>query len=164
MGIKWQPVSFMRYERDWWRGKSMKRTSVNNRVQTLTFNIVLKQLYHFALNFWISVITLSLVNGFTSYSHTMLLGSDDLDIQHCSLTIWKTSIGFIRKFRKIYHLCYKTNFWGMKAREFVSCIKQRSISISHLRLSWIPISSIIMLRIHDSKSAVMYLLYLYMFS
>jgi len=40
---------------------------------TLTFNIVLEQLYHFALMFWISVITLSLVNGFTSYSHTMLL-------------------------------------------------------------------------------------------
>jgi len=37
--------------------------------------------------------TLLLVNGFTSYSHTMLLRSrptwplDDLDIQHCSLTI-----------------------------------------------------------------------------
>jgi len=33
---------------------------------TLTFNIVLQ----FALKFWISVIT-SLVNGFTSYSHTV---------------------------------------------------------------------------------------------
>ena len=53
------------------------------------------------LKFWISIISLSLVNGFTSYSHTMLLRSnpfhkhvaswpwpsDDLDIQHCSLTI-----------------------------------------------------------------------------
>ena len=57
--------------------------------------------YHFALKFWISVITLSLVNGFTSYSHTMLLRSrpfhqhvalwprpsDYRDSHHCTLTI-----------------------------------------------------------------------------
>jgi len=41
----------------------------------MTFNIVLEQLYRFALKFWISEMTLSLVNGFTSYSHTMLLRS-----------------------------------------------------------------------------------------
>ena len=41
----------------------------------MLFSIVLKQLYHFALTFWISVITLSLANVFTSYSHTMLLRS-----------------------------------------------------------------------------------------
>ena len=64
---------------------------------TLFFN----NFYHFVLKFGISIITLSLVNGFTLYSHTMLLRSrpfhphvvsspwpsDDLDIQHCSLTI-----------------------------------------------------------------------------
>ena len=56
---------------------------------TLFFN----NFYHFALKFWISVITLSLANWFTSYSHTMLQWwyrswpSDDLDIQRCSLTI-----------------------------------------------------------------------------
>jgi len=57
---------------------------------TLTFNIVLLHIYHFALTFWISVITLLLVNGFTSYSHTMLLlgkylfinmSHHDLDLQ-----------------------------------------------------------------------------------
>ena len=43
-------------------------------VMALTFNIVLLQLYQFALlKFWISEITCSLVNGSISYSHTVLL-------------------------------------------------------------------------------------------
>jgi len=42
---------------------------------TLTLNIVLAQLYHFALKFGVSIITLSLVNGFTSYSYKLLLRS-----------------------------------------------------------------------------------------
>ena len=48
----------------------------------------------FCVSFWISVISLSFVNWFTSYSHTMLIRSpfhqhvalcpsDDLNIQHC---------------------------------------------------------------------------------
>ena len=54
----------------------------------------------FALKFWFPLITFSLVNRFTSLSHELLLigirpfhqhvalwPSDDLDIQHCSLTI-----------------------------------------------------------------------------
>jgi len=76
---------------------------------TLTFNIVIYQLYHFALKFWISVITLSLVNGFTSYPHTILLRSDlfktmqyyDLDIQ-MTLTF---NIGIYQ----LYHFALK--FW-----------------------------------------------------
>ena len=80
---------------------------------TLTFNILLKQVYHFALKFCFSVITLSLVNGFTSYSHTMLLRSsslhqhvvswpwplEDLDFQHCSLTICFSVITFSLVYR-----------------------------------------------------------------
>ena len=71
---------------------------------TLFFN----NFYHFALKFWISVITLSLVHGFTSYSHTVFLRSrpfhlalwpwpsDDLDIQHCSLTIFVKNPALMR--------------------------------------------------------------------
>ena len=67
---------------------------------TLTFNIVFSN-YIICVKIWISVINLSLVNGFISYSHTMLLRSryfhlhvalwpwpsDDFYIQHCSSTI-----------------------------------------------------------------------------
>ena len=85
---------------------------------TLAINIVLKQLYHFALTFWISVIMLSLVHGFTLYSHTMLLRSspfhqhvascpwplDDLDIQHSSLTICVKVLFFSYKHLISWHI------------------------------------------------------------
>jgi len=71
--------------------------------------------------FWISVITLSLVDGFTSYSHTMLLRSRPFH-QHKAFDLQMTLIFNVVCF--VQDLYTDMPLWPSNGRETFICVEE----------------------------------------